>query len=269
MKTNPKLDEILKDVFEPLPELQMEETRMRVLRRLRAEQPKLEIPAPESIKRANPSLHRVWRAIAVAASVLLAAATGMVFTGLFLNSASAMGTAGSGLYRVVGHDVRSVREGAPIQRGDILRTLDTANGIATLTDGSRLEMRASTELSVQRAADGVSIHLAKGDVIVNAAKQRQGQLHVQTQDVTVSVDGTVFFVKAEPKGSQVAVIEGAVHVQQGATEKKLLAASRYPATRSLSHARFRMKSPGVKMSLLILRCCRCPCTRSKKSSPVW
>jgi len=126
-----------------------------------------------------------------------------------------------------------MREGAPIQRGIILRASNTSNGIVTLTDGSRIEMRANTELSVDRASDGVSIRLEKGDVIVNAAKQRQGQLHVQTQDVTVSVAGTVFFVKAEEKGSQVAVIEGEVHVQQGATGKRLVRGEQVSSTPEL------------------------------------
>jgi uncharacterized protein (TIGR03435 family) len=83
-------------------------------------------------------------------------------------------------------------------------------------------MRAGAELSLERADDGVRIRLNRGDVIVNAAKQH-GHLYVQTQDVTVSVVGTVFLVKAEAEGSRVAVIEGEVHVkQQGTTETKLL-----------------------------------------------
>ena len=223
MKPNPKLDEILKDVFEPLPELQMEATRLRVLRRLRSERRVSELPMSEAPLSGARSF-RGWRFAAVAASVLLAIAAGMVFTGLFLNSASAMsmGTAGAGVYRVVGQDVLPIPEGTPIQRGVLLRASDNSNGVVTLSDGSHVEMRSSTELSVDRAADGVSIHLTKGDVIVNAAKQHQGQLHVQTQDVTVSVAGTVFLVKAEKKGSQVAVIEGEVHVQQGITGKKLI-----------------------------------------------
>src|SRR5262249_32027438 len=61
-----------------------------------------------------------------------------------------------------------------------------------------------------------------GSIIVNAAKQAAGRhLYVQTRDVTVSVVGTVFLVKADDNGSRVAVIQGEVRVQQGAVEKRL------------------------------------------------
>jgi uncharacterized protein (TIGR03435 family) len=82
-------------------------------------------------------------------------------------------------------------------------------------------MRSSSELSLERADDGVRIRLNRGGIIVNAADQRGGHLYVQTKDVTVSVVGTVFLVNAETKGSRVAVIEGEVHVQQGAATKTL------------------------------------------------
>jgi uncharacterized protein (TIGR03435 family) len=75
---------------------------------------------------------------------------------------------------------------------------------------------------VEGVSNGVRIHLKVGSIIVNAAKQAPGRhLYVQTKDVTVSVVGTVFFVKADDKGSRVAVIEGAVRVQQGALERNL------------------------------------------------
>jgi len=83
-------------------------------------------------------------------------------------------------------------------------------------------MRSGSELSLERADDGVRIRLRNGGIIVNAAKQRHGHLYVQTKDVTVSVMGTVFLVNAEEEGSRVSVIEGEVRVQQqGVTEKKL------------------------------------------------
>jgi uncharacterized protein (TIGR03435 family) len=82
-------------------------------------------------------------------------------------------------------------------------------------------MRAQSELTVDRAADGIRIHLNRGSVIVNAAKQGSGHLYVQTKDCTVSVIGTVFLVEATEAGSRVAVIEGEVHVQQGGASKTL------------------------------------------------
>jgi uncharacterized protein (TIGR03435 family) len=97
-----------------------------------------------------------------------------------------------------------------------------AEGVYELADGSRVETRPRTELSFERADDGIRIRLNQGGVIVHAARQRTGHLYVQTKDVTVTVLGTVFLVNAEQQGSRVAVIEGEVRVHQGTTEKKLL-----------------------------------------------
>jgi uncharacterized protein (TIGR03435 family) len=96
------------------------------------------------------------------------------------------------------------------------------NGLQfTLADDSRVEMRAHSELTVDRAADGIRIDLKKGDIIVNAAKQRDGHLYVHTKDVTVAVVGTVFLVNAEDDGSHVGVIEGEVRVREGTIETTL------------------------------------------------
>jgi uncharacterized protein (TIGR03435 family) len=103
----------------------------------------------------------------------------------------------------------------------VYTTTDTGRHI-TLSDGSRVEMRAQSELSVDRADDGLRIRLDRGGIIVHAARQRTGHLYVETKDVAVSVVGTVFLVNAGEEGSRVAVIEGEVRVQQGGTAKKLL-----------------------------------------------
>jgi uncharacterized protein (TIGR03435 family) len=82
-------------------------------------------------------------------------------------------------------------------------------------------MRSHSELSFERAKDGIRIVLSRGGIVVNAAKQRTGHLYVQTKDMTVSVIGTVFVVNADEAGSRVAVVEGEVRVQQGNTQTKL------------------------------------------------
>jgi uncharacterized protein (TIGR03435 family) len=64
------------------------------------------------------------------------------------------------------------------------------------------------------------LHVRKGDVIVSAAEQPAGQLHVDTRDM--SAVGKVFLVNAKEEGSRVAAIGGETRVQQGATEKRLL-----------------------------------------------
>ena len=91
----------------------------------------------------------------------------------------------------------------------------------TLKDGSRVEMRSASELSLVPAADGIGIRLRTGDIIVNAARQGDGHLSVQTSDMTISVVGTVFLVKTVGEGSRVGVIEGEVRVREGSLERLL------------------------------------------------
>src|SRR6185436_10806249 len=128
------------------------------------------------------------------------------------------------------------RLGDRIEAGEILRTGNAGAGIK-LADGSHVELGAQSEFSLERADDGVRIHLSRGGVIINAAKQRNGHLYVQTKDVTVSVVGTVFLVNAEERGSRVAVIEGEVRVQQGTTEKRLLSGEQLLTSPSMERLR--------------------------------
>lgn len=92
----------------------------------------------------------------------------------------------------------------------------------TLPDGSRVEMRPQSQLSVNDATDGLRIRLDRGGIIVKAAKQRTGHLYVDTKDVAVSVVGTVFLVGVEDAGSRVGVLEGKVQVKQGGLTKMLV-----------------------------------------------
>jgi uncharacterized protein (TIGR03435 family) len=118
--------------------------------------------------------------------------------------------------------VYALVDGERIEAGEPVRTTAGTGALLKLPDGSSIEMRSNSELSLESAEDGVIILLSKGGIVVDAAKQREGHLYVQTKDVRVSVVGTVFFVNAEEKGSRVAVIEGEVLVQQGTEQRKLL-----------------------------------------------
>jgi uncharacterized protein (TIGR03435 family) len=103
-----------------------------------------------------------------------------------------------------------------------LRADDASGTLLTLKDGSRVEMRSQSELSLERADDGLAIRLRGGGIIVDAAKQRSHHhLYVHTRDITASVAGTVFLVNAADDGSRVGVIEGEVRVREGATETTL------------------------------------------------
>jgi uncharacterized protein (TIGR03435 family) len=108
-----------------------------------------------------------------------------------------------------------------LDANDVLRSDDGRGTMLTLVDGSRVEMRSQSELSLERADDGIGIRLRTGGLIVDAAKQSSGHLYVHTKDMTVAVAGTVFLVNAENDGSRVAVIEGEVRVQEGKLETRL------------------------------------------------
>lgn len=118
-----------------------------------------------------------------------------------------------GLYNVSGQDVRVIRSGERIDRQQPVRTGNDSGAVLELADGSRIEMAARSELSLDRARDGVKIKLERGNVIVTAAKQRSGHLYLETSDCTVSVVGTLFSVNAGVKGSRVIVVEGEVNVE--------------------------------------------------------
>src|SRR5204863_6247073 len=83
-------------------------------------------------------------------------------------------------------------------------------------------MKDRSEFSIDQTLRGTTIHLNRGSVIVEAAKQK-GHLYVDTGDSLVSVTGTTFSVNAGTKGSRVSVIEGEVHLDRHGTDKVLRA----------------------------------------------
>jgi hypothetical protein len=120
----------------------------------------------------------------------------------------------------------------PKDRGQTIRIANAANGqTLMLTDGSRIELREGSELTIEDRPDGTRINLAAGSVIVAAVKQR-GSLVVQTNACTVSVVGTVFAVTASAIGSRVAVLEGVVNVEARGGSSQILFAGEQFATRS-------------------------------------
>lgn len=111
--------------------------------------------------------------------------------------------------------------GAALEEGQAVRTAKGSRAVVRLRDGSLVEMRERTELAVSAARDGLTVQLAGGAVIVEAAKQRRGHLYVAAPDCLVSVTGTVFSVNSGPKGSRVSVAEGEVKVAQGSNVRTL------------------------------------------------
>jgi hypothetical protein len=97
--------------------------------------------------------------------------------------------------------------------------------------------------------------LKNGSILVSAAKQRNGHFYVKTKDVTVSVVGTVFIVKAEQEGSRVAVIEGEVHVQKGATTERLSPGEHCHIARTETKSRRRVIVARITSLLLVAQRC--------------
>jgi ferric-dicitrate binding protein FerR (iron transport regulator) len=124
-------------------------------------------------------------------------------------------SAEGGLFRLQGE---ALGVGATIAEKEVVRTGPDAHAVLRLADGSTVDVNERTELFATAAWSGQAIHLQRGDVIVQAAKQRRGHLRVLTRDSVASVKGTVFAVSAGLGGSVVSVVEGSVQVNQPGRE---------------------------------------------------
>ena len=178
----------------------------------------------------------VLSGLAAAIVLLLAAAqTGLVRQLLFPVEVSAEVDSLRGqLFHVTGSGLEVLEAGARIGPGQAIRTGRDSGTIVELADGSRVEMRERSELSFVPARDGVRIALDRGSVIVRAAGQESGHLYLSTDDIDVSVVGTVFSVTAGAKGSRVSVIEGEVRVEHGSLVESLLAGAQYNGSGALT-----------------------------------
>jgi hypothetical protein len=111
--------------------------------------------------------------------------------------------------------------GEKLKSGERIRTAKDAHAFVRLGDGSVIEMRDRSEFSITKNSLGTTIHLNRGAIVVEAAKQGKQRLFVDTGDSRVSVTGTTFSVNSGTKGSRVSVIEGEVHFEHSNNERVL------------------------------------------------
>ncbi|HET9479852.1 MAG TPA: FecR domain-containing protein, partial [Pyrinomonadaceae bacterium] len=125
------------------------------------------------------------------------------------------------VYQVADTRTAAVSTGAKLQKGEKVRTAKDAHAVVRLSDGSLIEMKERSELYLTKTGQGTTIHLDRGSIVVEAAKQNDGKFFVESGDSLVSVTGTVFSVNNCTKGSRVSVIEGEVNLNHAGSDRVL------------------------------------------------
>ncbi|HXD29580.1 MAG TPA: FecR domain-containing protein [Pyrinomonadaceae bacterium] len=124
--------------------------------------------------------------------------------------------------------------GTRLEKGETIRTAKDAHAFVRLGDGSMIEVKDRTELSLTKNGQGTTIHLKGGNIIVEAAKQRNQHLFVDTGDANIAVTGTIFSVNHGTKGVRVSVIEGDVHVDHAGLERAVRAGEQVVTNASIA-----------------------------------
>jgi len=130
-------------------------------------------------------------------------------------------------------EVRPLTPGDVIPAGASIRTSKDATALVRLADGSLIESRERSEFSVAATRRDLNVQLARGSLIVEAAKQRSGHLYVTPRDCRVAVTGTVFSVSSGVKGSRVSVVEGQVEVEHAGSDRVLRPGQQYATSDSM------------------------------------
>jgi hypothetical protein len=125
------------------------------------------------------------------------------------------------VFQVADTRTASVSAGAKLQKGEKVRTAKDGHAVIHLGDGSLIEMKDRSELYLTKNGQGTTIHLDRGSIVVETAKQKDAKLFVESGDSLVSVTGTVFSVNNGTKGSRVSVIEGEVNLNHAGSDRVL------------------------------------------------
>ena len=179
--------------------------------------------ASATLKPRRSRLPRAWVALAAGLFVALGAATFLLLSHQFAADGPQLRvlSADGKLFRLDGDRAIALAPGTTVDEGEKIRTSKEGGAVVELNDGSRVELRQRSEISVARRRGETTIRVDHGSIIVEAAPQHTGHLYVSTDDCLVSVTGTIFSVNHGTKGSRVSVIEGEVRVDQGRTRTVL------------------------------------------------
>jgi FecR protein len=138
------------------------------------------------------------------------------------------------VYQIADTQTASLTTGAKLAKGERVRTAKDARAVVRLGDGSLIEIKDRSEFYLTRNGQGTTIHLNRGSIVVEAAKQRGEHLFVEAGDSLVSVSGTVFSVNNGTKGSRVSVIEGEVNLNHAGTDRVLRAGEQATTSSSIA-----------------------------------
>ena len=123
------------------------------------------------------------------------------------------------VYQIADTKSLPVAAGERLQKGEKIRTAKDAHAFIRLGDGSVIEVKDRSEFSITRNSQGTTIHLDRGNIVVEAARQSGQHLFVDTGDARVSVTGTIFAVNNGTKGARVSVVEGEVHLDHAGSDR--------------------------------------------------
>ena len=180
--------------------------------------------------------NRWW---ALAAVLIAAVGIGNLLVGELWNQgpSATVKTVDAQLFRVTDTAQIPIAAGDAVQEGDVIRTSRDGGAVVRLNDGSLVELAPRSEMSIDESRKGTTLELGHGNIIVEAAKQRNRHLMVQTDDCLVSVVGTIFSVNHGTKGSKVSVIEGEVNVAHGDAKDVLLPGQQVTTHRLLARTK--------------------------------
>lgn len=165
-----------------------------------------------------------WTKWAIAAAMVVAAGAAVLrlaAPGIVQGAPATVQAVNGLLYRMTPDGSRTTGDGIELAENEAVETPQGSRAVLRLFDGSRVELNERSTVSVSRSWRGTTIRLARGQVIVEAAKQKRGRLYVASGDCEVAVKGTIFSVNRGLRGSRVSVVEGEVQVDAAGASQSL------------------------------------------------